>query len=344
MATPDVEAANVRLALRIAVAATTCLLISEIFGLEQPALSVFTCHLAMVLFPYSIFQKMMERLIGRVIGVSFGLALVCFLYDAPFLLLAAMMAGQTFFFYVNASGRLSYASLMGGLFVGVVVEIGIAGSSSSAAQAYSVSLVGQLLLATAVIFLINWTTGAERIFVIHTRGEPLLPLRPVWLSKSCMVSLGQIVTMFVALWADLPVLPTMISATILTVTALDPGSMRTKALERGAGAILGGAYAFLSMALLAFVPTLVMLLALVFFGMFLAAYFTRAVPRFSYTFMQSGLVLPLVLIGPSGEIGSIETAVQRLIGVAVGLSLAQIVYFSWPWPTSASAQVIEPSH
>jgi uncharacterized membrane protein YccC len=349
MATDNAEAANLRLALRIAVSATICLIISQLFAFEQPALSVYTCHLAMVLFPYSAFQKMMERLIGRILGVAYGLALIVFLNDAPLLVLALLMLGQLVFFYVNASGRLSYASLMGGLFVGVVVEIGIA-QSAVAAQAYAVSLVEQLVLATIVIILINTMSGAERIFAIETRGEPLLPLRREWLSKSAMVSTGQMLSMLIAIWFDLPTLPTMISATVLAVTTTDAIAMSEKALERSAGAILGGGYALIAMVLLVYVPDFSLLLALVFYGMFLAAYFTRAVPRFSYTFLQSGLVMPLVLIGANGDLGSIATAIQRLFGVAVGLVSAETIYLCWPWPITAapasppSAQVVQSGH
>ncbi|MFO0808380.1 MAG: hypothetical protein U0746_07135 [Gemmataceae bacterium] len=350
MAADDTTSANLRLALRIAASATICLFLSELFKMNQPSLSVFTCHLSMVLFPYSAFQKMLERLGGRVLGVSYGLTLVAFLNDAPFLLLALMLLGQIFFFYVNASGRLAYASLMGGLFVGVIVEIGIA-SSPVAAQDYAVGLIEQLVLATFVIFHVNWFTGAERSLAIETRGEPLLPLRAGWLSKSGMVSTGQVVSMMTAVWFGLPVLPTMISATLLAVTTTDAVAMGEKALERAAGAVLGGTYAMACMVVLAYIPEFSLLLALVFYGMFLAAYFTKANARFTYTFMQAGLVLPLVLIGTSGEVGNIGTMIGRLFGVATGLTLAEVIFLCWPWPMvttppppSRSAEVVQPGH
>jgi uncharacterized membrane protein YccC len=340
MASPEEEAAAVRLGLRIAFTATACLVVSEWLQLGQRSLSVFTAHLAMVLFPFSAFQKALERIAGRVLGVAYGLALVELLGDAPLLLLCLTMLAQIVFFYVYSSGRLAYGALMGGLFLGVIVEIGITAPPS--AQAYAVSLVEQLILATVMIFVVNWVTGAERTLTIEVQGEPLWPLRTDWLNKSAMVSTGQIAAMLIAIWLDLPALPTLISATILGITATDPRAMGWKAYLRVLGAVLGGGYALAAMILLAYLPYLPVLLALVFIGMFVAAYYTKVSVDYSYAFMQMGLAMPMVLIGSTDEIGSFSTAIQRMIGVGAGLFIAEVVFLCWPHP-AASAPAAAPS-
>jgi hypothetical protein len=43
-----------------------------------------------------------------------------------------------------------------------------------------------------------------------------------------------------------------------------------------------------------------------------------------------GLVVPMVLIGENDEISSIDKAIQRMIGVAVGLMVATFVNLIWP--------------
>jgi uncharacterized membrane protein YccC len=132
------------------------------------------------------------------------------------------------------------------------------------------------------------------------------------------------------LWLSLPVTPTLISATLLGITPGGSGRIAEKAMQRGFGAAVGGAIALLNMLLLAYIPYTPMLLALIFVGMFHAAYLTKAIPQFSYGFLQSGLVLPWVLISPTGGIGSMENALDRLIGVAVGMVIADVVYAVWP--------------
>jgi hypothetical protein len=43
-----------------------------------------------------------------------------------------------------------------------------------------------------------------------------------------------------------------------------------------------------------------------------------------------GMVFPMVLIGSSGMVGTVETGVQRLIGVAAGLAASEFVFLIWP--------------
>jgi uncharacterized membrane protein YccC len=335
MATEEEEAAAVWLGLRISFTATACLVLSEWWQLGQRSLSVYSAHLAMVLFPYSAFQKTVERVVGRLLGVGYGLLLVWWVRDLTLVFLLLTVLGQLVFFYVMASNRLAYAALMGGLFIGVMVAKGITAPLS--AGPYAASLAGQLLLAGAMIILVNWWSGAERTLTIETRGEPLWPLRRDWLSKARMVSSGQLGSMFVAIWFDLPVLPTLISATILGISTPDPQAMFKKGYHRALGVFLGGGYALVCMLLLAQLPNFSLLAVLVFLGMFIAAYYTKMSTGYSYAFMQMGLVLPMVLIGTSGEIGSIGTAVQRLIGVGAGLAVAEVVLICWPKGAPASA-------
>jgi uncharacterized membrane protein YccC len=328
MTTAEQEASAVRLGLRVAVTASACLVISEWLQLSQRSLSVYTAHMAMVLFPYSALQKALERLAGRIIGVLYGLVVFLLLGQTSLLLVFLMLVGQLIFFYVNASGHLAYGSLMAGLFLGVIVEQGLVAPGK--ASAYAVALAEQLVLATIMIFLVNWVTGAERTLTIVTKGEALWPLRRDWLNKSCMVSTAQTGSMFAAMWLDLPALPTMISASIIALSSLTHRAMGQKAYLRTVGAVLAGGYAFVAMLLLAFQPYFTLLVGLVFFGMFLAAYFTKASSAYSYAFMQMGLAMPMVLVSDTNEIGSMKTAIQRLIGVGAGLAVAELVYLVWP--------------
>lgn len=329
-AVPDPEAAAVGTGLRIAVAATGCLLVSEWWHLEQTALSVYSVHLAMVSFPFSAFQKVVERIGGRLLGVFYGLVLVEFFLETPLLFLVLLVLGLLAFFYVNASGRVAYAALMGGLFLGVIALKGIIAPAS--ASHYAAALVPQLLLAGFMSFLVNWVSGAERTMQLITAGEPWWPPRASWLNKSAMVTTAMAAAMGLAFKFDLPELPTLISATILGVSSPDPRTMGHKAVQRALGAVLGGGLALGAIILLVLLLSFVLLLVLVFAGMFLAAYLSKFSVTNSYTYLQMGMVLPMVLLGSTGAIGTIDTAVQRLIGVGAGLLSAEVVFLLWPHP------------
>jgi len=92
MAANEGESA-VGLGLRVATASTGCLIVGELFHLEQTSLSVYTAHLVMTLFPISSFQKGVERFVGRTLGILYGLALVRLFLNVPFLYLALVMIG-----------------------------------------------------------------------------------------------------------------------------------------------------------------------------------------------------------------------------------------------------------
>jgi hypothetical protein len=63
--------------------------------------------------------------------------------------------------------------------------------------------------------------------------------------------------------------------------------------------------------------------------MFLAAYLTRTGGTYSYAGLQMGLVLPLVVVVPPSEFGSLEGAFQRLEGIAAALGASILVGGFW---------------
>lgn len=175
-------------------------------------------------------------------------------------------------------------------------------------------------------------SGEERSVGLVTAGEPLWPVRWDWLNRAAMISLTQAGALAAAEVLGLSPLTTSISAAIL-MTAPDWRTLEKKGLDRAAGALLGGLYALAAIILLAFMPHFALLLALIFYGMFLAAHLTKSSVDHSYTFLQTGLVIPLVLIGPTDEIGSVMPALQRLLGVGTGLLIANVVYLVWSHPS-----------
>jgi uncharacterized membrane protein YccC len=346
MATNEQERGNVALGLRIAVASTICLVVTEWLHLQQAALSVYTAALVMASFPVSSFQKGLERFVGRSLGVGYGLVLVLFCLHRPALFLTLMMVGQVAGCYVSLSGRLGYAALMAAIFTGVVAAIGL--TEPQTAVPYGRAVIPQLLLGEMVALVVNLVTGAERGLVIQVVGSPLWPLRRDWLNTAAMLSVAQVVVLLATVWLKLPATATMVSAVIIGIAPSSGQTMFNKAMQRSLGAVLGGGYAFASIVLLVRLPHFVLLLALVFVGMFLAAYFSKASKDNSYAFLQMSLVVPMVLIESGGGLGSVTTVLQRLVGVAVGLFIAQLVAGLWPHtppvaPTVSARPTIPPN-
>lgn len=322
------------LGLRVAVATTLCLLLTEVFRLKMTSLAVYSAHLVMAQFTFSSFQKGIERIVGRVLGVAYGLVLVMLFRQTPMLYFLLLGLGMLGFFYVFAANRLAYTALNGGLFVAFMAVVGL--TAPATAQVAAANLIQQIVIGVGVAFVVNWVSGEERQWTIAVPGQPLWPLRGDWLSRAAMIATAQMGTLLATLLLDLPAVTTTISAAIIA-TAGDWRAMEYKAAQRAWGAAAGGGYALAAMFLLYLMPRFVLLLALVFAGMFLAAYFTRALKDWSYVALQAGLVMPMVLIGSSDSIGSLSLAYTRLEGVAIALAISEVVYFLWPWPMTAAA-------
>jgi uncharacterized membrane protein YccC len=99
---------------------------------------------------------------------------------------------------------------------------------------------------------------------------------------------------------------------------------------RIAGALLAAAWAFGMFLLLGSLQSFFLLAGLLFLGQFLAAYLTRMGGQYSYAGLQMGLVLPMLVVAPPSEFGSLTAAVQRLEGIGIALSASLLVGGLWP--------------
>lgn len=337
--TPEQQSGHVIRALLVAIASCICLTITEVFHLSYSYTSVISVHIIMSNPATTIFQKGLERILGRVVGVYFGLALVMYLFEAPFLFLLVLAIGMLVFFYIYYSGRLSYTGLQGGAFVTIVVVTGL--TAPEKAQSVADAMIQQIILGVVVALFLTALTGTETP-AFQTAGPPMLPLHLDWLNKAAMLTTAMFVAMGVTIWFDLPVVPSMISAALLGM-APDPAARLTKARQRARGAILGCLYAFAGLILLQQMPHFILFLLLTFLAMFFCSYYTRASKEHSYVFLQMGLAIPMVLIGQTNELGTLSTGFQRFLGVWAGMLASQAVEFLWPLSLTATPNPPAPS-
>lgn len=313
--------------LRVAVASSVCILLGSAFHLDLVYMSVFSGLIVMAQYPFTSFQKGVERIIGRGAGIGFGLLLALGFRNLPLLFLVLLLTWQLAAFYLYASNRLAYTALQAGIFVPTVAYLGVLGEPDAAIHT-AVAIFIQVVLGVGVAMLITWGTGAEHSVHIEAGGEPLLPLRPDWLSRSAMLTTSSVVTMFATLALELPVIPAVVSALILAMTT-DAHALRLKAGQRVLGVVFGGTYSLAALLLLTRQSHFPLLLALTALGMFVAAYATRASAKYSYVGLQSGVVMAMVMVGPTDASGSPSPAVQRFIGILVGLVVSVTVHVLW---------------
>jgi uncharacterized membrane protein YccC len=305
------------LALRGALAAAVCLVLAEWWHVEHANLAVWTTHMVTAQYPFTAFQKGGERVLGRGLGILVGLVLLTLFGNAPVLALLLKLLAMLVFFYVYFAGRLAYTFLNAGLYLAVITNIGAANPSAALPQGKALFLA--ILKGVVVADLVMWLTAAEQDLHIRAGGEPVLPLHHGRLGHSLQLVVTVALTQLVTGLLNLPTEAALVSVMLLTITP-DIQSLLRKGELRLFGAVLGTAWALLSFLLLE---------ALLFLGMFLAAYLARASRAYSYAGLQMGLVLPMVLIGPPRAFGSLQAAVGRLEGIAAALVVSVLVGGFW---------------
>src|SRR6516164_8726628 len=104
-------------ALLTAGATVVCLVLAEWIGLKHANLAVWTTYMVLVQYTFTRFQKGLERVVGRGLGILAGLVLTTWFHDTPLLTLLLIVVLLTGFFYIYFAGRLAYTFLNAGLYV-----------------------------------------------------------------------------------------------------------------------------------------------------------------------------------------------------------------------------------
>lgn len=314
-------------ALRVASAAAICLVLVEWLGLRHGNLAVWTTYMVMAQHPFTIFQKGVERVLGRAVGIAIGLALATWLADAPGLglLLEAMVLWMCS--YVYLSGRLAYTFLNMGLYTVAMFEVAHAAPSAAPQAGWEMFLA--VLLGVSVASGVSWLSLAESDLRIQLGSAPLLPVNRAWASQSLMLVVTAVLTQLGARWLDLSPDKSVISVLVLMV-APDLQSMLQKGELRLVGAGLAMAWSVLMFVVLALAPHFTLLVLLVFLGMYLAAGLAYAGGTYAYAGLQMGLVLPMIAVAPASEFGNIDAAGQRMEGILMALAVSILVGGLWP--------------
>jgi hypothetical protein len=189
-------------ALVTGLASAICLILASAWDLKQPNLAVWTTFLVMAQHSYSSFQKGVERIIGRGIGIFLGLVVVTWLNGMPLVVLMIVGVLLTAFFYLYFAGRLAYTFLQAGLYLVAVLEIGTAAPTTVFSEAKE--LFAAIVVGVVVADLVNWLVGSEGDLGLKLGDTPLFPIRGEWINQSVMLSVTVLVTLVGAHVIGLP--------------------------------------------------------------------------------------------------------------------------------------------
>jgi uncharacterized membrane protein YccC len=309
-------------AVRGATAAALALIVVEWFHVEHGNLAVWTTHMVMLQYAFSSFQKGIERIVGRGLGILVGLVLLTLWRNAPVMVVVCEAVALLVFFYIYFSDRLAYTFLNAGLYSSVIIAIGRQNYEAAFPEGWQMFLA--IVIGVVVANLVSWLSGMERTLAIQTGGPALWPIDPGRLWQSLNLVIAVLLAVLVTHWLALPVATTLVSVMLLTI-APDLQSTLRKGELRLAGAGLAVAYAFVALLFTLQLPFFSLSVMFLFLGMFLAGYLARASQRWSYAGVQMGLVLPMILVVPLSESGDFSLATSRVLGVVIAVGCSVLV-------------------
>lgn len=310
-----------------ALAGVICFALAEWWGLLHANLAVWTTFMVMAQYAFTRFQKGVERVIGRGVGILAGLILTTWFNEAALLAYGLMAVILTICFYLFFAGRLAYTFLNAGLYVVAVFHIGHANPLAAVPEAEE--LFAAVVLGVVVADAVLWTSGAEHDLGIQFGTEPLWPIRGPWLSQSLMLTVTVSLTVFGSNLVGLNPENAAISVMVLTVSP-HLQALILKGELRIVGLLLATLWGLITFSIVGFLPYLPLLGILLFLGLFIATYISRTAGAYAYAGVQMGLVLPMVIVAPPMEFGTIAPAIQRLEGILVALLTSVLVAALWP--------------
>jgi hypothetical protein len=327
-------------ALRSATAVSLCLILAERFHIAQPGLAVWSTHMVMVQYAFTVFQKGVERALGRGCGILMALVLATLTRNAWGAGIVVELLLIVPLFYVYFSGRLSYTFLNAGLYLAAIMELARTHPNSVVEQGWS--MFGAIALGVATAVFVTWVTGAEEEVGLRTEGMPLLPIDRDRLIHSLVLTLTVALVHIVSYVLELSTTTAIVSVLLLTITP-DYQSLIHKGELRIAGAVLAIAFATVTLFLLFRVPSFPLLVVALFLGTYLAVLIARLSQQWNYAGVQMGLVLPMVLVVPAHEFGSFQGAFARIGGAILAILASIFVGVFWgaiaptpPLPITAS--------
>src|SRR5262249_16854854 len=111
------------------------LILAEWLCLKHSDLAVWTTYLVMVQYAFTRFQKGVERIVGRGLGIVAGLVRTIWFHETTVLTLVLIASLLTIFFYLYFAERLAYTFLQAGLYLVAMYEIGHSYPTRAVAEA-----------------------------------------------------------------------------------------------------------------------------------------------------------------------------------------------------------------
>lgn len=313
-----------RRALTSALSVWLAVVIAMALQIEDPwwaAFAAFRCSLRDQAAAESLRRN---RLTGTVIGCILGWILAGLVVDDHAVALAAIFAivvGGTYGRFAVRSGH--------GMLMGAASAVLILNSALFEPDLTVEFFVYRILETAVAVIVVAIVDRAFLPYDPHHRYPPPLSLSEKEKHEiaivACAAGFTTVIIAFVFLTYDLPQ-PVQTLITVLAVINTDVHEQVKKSMERFRGVFIGGGAGLLVAGLS--IESFVVWSAVLFLGLALAAaYFTSGRKDF-YLGQQAGYGFIMAMITGNGPVSTILPALDRMIGILFGVTVAYIILMS----------------
>jgi hypothetical protein len=183
-------------------AAAIALLVAESWHLPHTNLAVWTTHVVMSAHSHTAFQKGIERIVGRGIGILVGTIIVSLFGEEKVLALGLELVGLLAFYYAHFCGRLADTYGNAGIYLQAMLQIG--DGDPSAAWVNGGWMFLAIVVGVVVADLVSWITYAERDLSIVEGEGSLLPIRAEPLGRAAQLTVTMLLAQYVFFALDMP--------------------------------------------------------------------------------------------------------------------------------------------
>lgn len=290
-------------------------------GFDQPYWAAISALIISNTDRSALVTKGVLRIVGTIVGVSAGYTVAVQvegapLFQAPLLILSAAVGA-----YARQRATYAYAWFYGA----VTFMLMILCSMTTPSELNTVAWfrMYEIILGVTAATLAHAALGPPAGSVRLIAGAAALPPAEA-MRQSISAGIG--VFAIVMFW-DLFDLPSVIQVVVSSLVVLDAtvGATRRRGWQRVLGCAIGGAYGLAAIAVTG--PHLLMWCGALFGGLYLSARVHLGGSANAYIGTQSALALIVTMVDASPP-DSIMPALNRLIGIIVGVSIMSLVVWA----------------
>ncbi|MEM9223078.1 MAG: FUSC family protein [Pseudomonadota bacterium] len=263
-----------------------------------------------------------NRLFGTVAGAILGLAIAPLIFDNHALAMTVSFAAIAFGTYMRFTSAHAYAWILGSVTCLLVLNGGFFEPDQVVDIAFYRSV--EVLTGVLVVYVVDRCLLPREALGAQPKAPVIDDVKRAQIVKSALTT-GTMAVILPTIWLmfELPS-PFQVILTVVVVLNLNLAATTTRGTQRLLGVLIGGIAGLIvaAFSITSFVVWSIVLFA----GIALASGYHNSDRSNSYIGLQAGFGFVMALVTGSGPADSILPAIDRIVGIGFGMTIALVVY------------------